>query len=150
MAREIIGDITDIKKGAIMHQVNCQAVMGAGVAKALYTKYPQIKRSYLDYCQGKTDVQLLGSLQAIHISNELIVLNSYSQRYYGNSAKTNRVYTDSDALKRNLRLLDMASQKKSIPAYVPDRIGCGLAGGDWNEIKNFILNETNIIIVKLP
>lgn len=122
--------------------------MGAGVAKALYTKYPQIKTDYLSYCQGKTDIQLLGSLQVIHISEELIVLNSYSQRYYGNSAKTNRVYTDSVALKRNLRLLDMAAKKKGLPAYVPARIGCGLAGGDWDEIKKFILNETDITIVK--
>ena len=28
-------DITTIEKGVIMHQVNCQDVMGAGVAKAI-------------------------------------------------------------------------------------------------------------------
>ena len=31
--REILGDITKISQGIIMHQVNCQNVMGAGVAK---------------------------------------------------------------------------------------------------------------------
>lgn len=35
--REERGDITTIKRGYIMHQVNCQDVMGAGVAKALYS-----------------------------------------------------------------------------------------------------------------
>ena len=36
-----------------------------------------------------------------------------------------------------------------MPAYVPDRIGCGLAGGNWNTIKNHILNKTDITIVSL-
>ena len=35
--REISAGITTITTGYIMHQVNCQNVMGAGVAKALYT-----------------------------------------------------------------------------------------------------------------
>ena len=39
-------DITSITKGVIMHQVNCQNVMGSGVAKALYTKYPQVKSEF--------------------------------------------------------------------------------------------------------
>ena len=43
MAREITGDIIAITDGYIMHQVNCQNVMGAGVAKSLATKYPEIK-----------------------------------------------------------------------------------------------------------
>ena len=46
MAREITGDITTITDGYIMHQVNCQNVMGAGVAKSLATKYPEIKEAF--------------------------------------------------------------------------------------------------------
>ena len=42
----MLTDITTITKGVIMHQVNCQNVMGAGVAKALYTKYPQVKEQF--------------------------------------------------------------------------------------------------------
>ena len=39
----MVSDVTKISRGVIMHQVNCQNLMGAGVAKALYTKYPQVK-----------------------------------------------------------------------------------------------------------
>lgn len=44
--REILGDITKISQGIIMHQVNCQNIMGAGVAKNLYQTYPQVKELY--------------------------------------------------------------------------------------------------------
>lgn len=39
-------DISTITHGVIMHQVNCQNKMGAGVAKALYNTYPQVKTEY--------------------------------------------------------------------------------------------------------
>lgn len=52
--REISADITTITTGYIMHQVNCQNVMGAGVAKALYTKYPIVKLSYHDFAKEYT------------------------------------------------------------------------------------------------
>lgn len=41
-------DITTVEKGVIMHQVNCQNVMGAGVAKAIYLKHPLVKQAFHD------------------------------------------------------------------------------------------------------
>ena len=49
----------------------------------------------------------------------------------------------------NLRKLDNYAKEKNLPAYVPEKIGCGLANGDWNKIKDFIEKETDIIIVSL-
>lgn len=36
--RVVIGDITEATEDLILHQVNCQNIMGSGVAKVLYTK----------------------------------------------------------------------------------------------------------------
>ena len=44
--RQITADITTITEGAILHQVNCQDKLGAGVALALATKYPKVKQRY--------------------------------------------------------------------------------------------------------
>ena len=49
----------------------------------------------------------------------------------------------------NLQKLDNYAKEKNLPAYVPEKIGCGLANGDWNKIKDFIKKETDIIIVSL-
>lgn len=47
----ITGDLLNITSGVIAHQVNCQNKMGAGVAKALYQRYPAVKSSYHAFCQ---------------------------------------------------------------------------------------------------
>lgn len=44
--RITIGDILSIHRGIIVHQVNCQRVMGAGLALKIRRKY---YRHYLDY-----------------------------------------------------------------------------------------------------
>ena len=49
----------------------------------------------------------------------------------------------------NLKRFDEYAKYHDLPAYVPERIGCGLANGDWNTIKTFIETETDIIIVGL-
>lgn len=59
--REIFGDITKISQGIIMHQVNCQNVMGAGVAKSLYQIYPRVKNSIINLLKN-----------IIHQSNGLV------------------------------------------------------------------------------
>ena len=51
-----------INNGYIMHQVNCQNVMGAGVAKApSIQKYPRVKEAYHEFATNtqtpKTDLE---------------------------------------------------------------------------------------------
>ena len=143
-----VSDITKITHGCIMHQVNCQGVMGAGVAKALYTKYPVVKQSYLDFCaKYSTPQDRLGQLQPVKIKDDLYVYNSFSQLEYGNAARTNQVYTDEAILKQNLTQFDEWAKSKNLPAYVPTRIGCGLAGGNWAAIEDYIRTNTDITIV---
>ena len=70
----------------------------------------------------------VGLVQPVRISDQLVVLNSFSQLHYGR--KKGVVYTDHQALLTNLSKLDTYAKKHNLPAYVPARIGCGLAGGD--------------------
>lgn len=152
-ARQHTGDLTSITKGYIMHQVNCQNVMGAGVAKALYTKYPEIKENYHQIVDQYPDPKdRLGIIQLVPIQNNpnLKIFNSFTQLNYGNSFKTNKVYTDEEKLMNNLSQFDKKAKLDNIPAYVPARIGCGLAGGNWDRIKQYILDNTAIHIVDLP
>ena len=148
MAREITGDITAITSGYIMHQVNCQNVMGAGVAKSLATKYPELKKAYHDFAKTyQTPKERFGWIQPVRVSNTLVICNSFSQLTYGNSRVTGICYTDMPTLKDALKRFDARAKKAGQPAYVPAYIGCGLAGGDWNDLRQFILNETDITIV---
>ena len=139
-------DITSITKGVIMHQVNCQNVMGSGVAKALYTKYPQVKFEFYKLAEiYDTPQKRYGMFQPIAITNELVICNSYSQMNYG--FDKNVRYTNETLLINNLRRLDEYAKERQLPAYVPEYIGCGLGNGDWDTVKDYIENQTDIIIV---
>ena len=143
-------DITTVEKGVIMHQVNCQNVMSAGVAKAIYLKHPLVKQAFHDLAKKEpynTPNKRFGLVQPVRINEQLIILNSFSQLYYGRNK--NIKYTDENALIKNLKKLDVYAKERNLPAYVPERIGCNLANGNWDKIKDFIENETDIIICAL-
>lgn len=139
-------DITKINTGVIMHQVNCKNVMGSGVAKALYTKHPQVKDEFHKLAQTyDTPQKRYGMLQPVQINENLIICNSYSQMNYGTDK--NVKYTNETLLINNLKRLDELAKSKNLPAYVPEYIGCGLGNGDWETIKDYIEKQTDIIIV---
>jgi len=79
-------DLTTIAFGIIAHGCNCQGVMGAGVAKRLRTKWPEIFKPHKTICDVyKTNQdELLGQVCFVEISNDLIIANIFSQKFYGN------------------------------------------------------------------
>ena len=146
---EINMDITLVKSGVIIHQVNCQNAMGAGVAKALYLKYPIVKKHYHNIFNSYKKETLFGGLQKISISDDLFILNSFSQFNYGSNKDI--IYTDYDKLFNNIKKALEFANFKNLKLYIPKYIGCGLANGDWSKVENFIfsLNSDNIIICYL-
>lgn len=137
MEKEQMPSLLDIKQGILVHQVNLQGVMGAGLALSLRTKYPQIYPSYRKYCQeGKFQ---LGMIQPIQINKELFICNLAGQDRYGRD----RRYTDYEAVRTALRKLS-TWQKQNHPKldiFIPEGMGCRLAGGDWSIIQQIIQEE---------
>ena len=43
MIKTVVGDLLDATEDIIVQQVNCRSVMGSGVAKAIYTRWPEVK-----------------------------------------------------------------------------------------------------------
>lgn len=142
----ITGDICVIEEGLIMHQVNCQNVMGSGVAKALYEKYPAVKTEYHKFCAEYPKEQLLGSFQEVPVSDKLVVVNSFTQDKYGRDRSV--VYTDEDLLIQNLKGLDALAKERKVFGFVPYGIGCVLANGNWLRVEK-ALQETDLFVVKL-
>ena len=79
-----------------------------------------------------------------------IVINAYTQYYYGRNSLASHIPLDYDALTLCLRKINYIFKGKHIGL---PQIGCGLAGGDWNLVKEIIQKELcdmNITIVILP
>ena len=138
--------ILDIDEGIICQQVNCCDAIGAGISGDIIDKYPIVKHQYHKFCGINSKHELFGRMQVVQVSDKLFVANIFSQLDFGDSMVTGAVYTNMETLTTILKRMDEVSDK---PLYVPDHIGCGLAGGDWDEFLN-IMKDTAICVVSMP
>lgn len=122
-------DLLDIQYGIIAHQVNLKGVMGAGLAKQIRSCYPIVYEQYLDFLPNAE----LGSILAVPVSEHLTVVNLFGQADIGR----NKQQTDVVALKQCLIKLQNFADN-SMPIYLPYQLGCGLGGGDWDEVLQLI------------
>lgn len=139
-------DILNVKQGIIVQQVNCRGVMNAGLAKQIRQAYPQVYDSYMKACSMYKPNQLLGMIQFIRVADDLFICNFFTQLDYG----TNKVQTNYDAFEFALNKLAYKTSPDT-PIYIPYKIGCGLAGGDWEIIKELIdvcLYDHKVIICR--
>lgn len=128
----INGNILDIKHGIICQQVNCANGYGAGLSGKIAAKYPQVERAYRNIFKKLPREEIFGMCQPVRISDELIVVNIFAEWSYANAYETGIVSTDMDKLVAALHRI--CDRYDGWDIYVPYKIGCGLAGGDWEEL----------------
>lgn len=147
MLQIVKGDLLLAADEIICHQVNCQGVMGSGVAKALYTKWPEVKREYHKYCSTTSNpFAFLGKLHAVQVDDgKKTVVNIFGQLNYGKYS--NVVYTSYPALLDAFTELNKIYAGKKIA--FPHGFGCGLAGGDWGIVERLMcecLQNCNVTV----
>ncbi|WP_163666802.1 hypothetical protein [Adonisia turfae] len=147
-------DILTVEHGVLVHSVNCQGVMGAGLAKKIAEKWPAVKEDYQEDRVWADDGPTLGNWLCTEVTNELFIASIFGQRYYGRAA--GRCYTSYLALALGFSAIQHANKYYEfhpvpLPIYIPHGIGCGLAGGDWHVVSALIEQELpNATICKLP
>lgn len=164
--REIDGDLIDLaKKGffdVVAHGCNCQCIMGAGIA-------PQMAKAFAcdEYPSESDDMvgemNKLGTIdfESVWLVNEfvkftpqvpavkaqeLVVVNAYTQ-FDVTGRKEGKIDLDYAALTLCLRKMNHYFRGAHIGL---PRVGAGLAGGDWNIIKDIIqaeLSDCSVTIV---
>ena len=136
MIKHIKCDIFESGADVICHQVNCQGVMGSGVAKQVREKYPEVYEQYkifCDYVKNNPNKKLLGRRQFIEVSENKYIVNLFAQENYGYDGKC---YTDYDALRESLE--DTKAFFKHQVIAIPYLMGCHRGGGDWNIVYKMI------------
>ena len=154
------GDLVKGHYPIFCHQVNCRGVMGAGIAKQIREKYPEVYDTYRTHCM--TANYLLGTILPVFTHDNRICINMFAQDGYGRTG----IWTDYDAFKSCLyrleNFLKACANKQNFRRtygsriYFPYNIGCGHAGGDWKKILDLLydfqfrkVDPFEIIIVKL-
>lgn len=152
MIKIIQGNLFDSKADIIAHQVNCQGIMGSGVARQVKKKYPTVFDMYEDMCITNTSKNLLGIAQICIVSNDTIIANLFAQDSYGYH-HDGKQYTDLSALYCALSGLRRYALYKDFSIAIPYKIGCARGGADWeNEVFPMIqtlFKNANMEIWKL-
>lgn len=159
MIRYFDGDLIKSHCDIICHQVNCQGVMGAGIAKQIKEIYPDVFNWYRDVYNAKGNKlgnidfvhtyseKFIENIETLHTPADRFVVNMYSQDNYLPREVCN---TDYNAFREcckkiKLKLKEVAKifGKKESDYIIgfPYNIGCGLAGGDWNKVKKILEEE---------
>lgn len=127
----------------IVHGCNCQCVMGGGIAKQIKKAYPE---AYLvDTMTKKGDKSKLGTI-SVYDGEDVKIINAYTQFDYKWDEDNPPV--DYDAIRSCMKLIKERYSGKKIGL---PKIGCGLAGGDWDKVEAIIEEELegeNVIIVE--
>ena len=135
MLKTINQNILDVSEGIICQQVNCQGVMGSGLAKQIRDRWPIVFTYYSAYIlhwkMCNLERYLLGLSCLVDVTPTLQVLNIFGQSSYGRD----RQYTDYKAVDQAFKLFktDKWPMNKDLTRqlYVPFKMGCGTGGGDW-------------------
>lgn len=139
--KRVKGDILNAQHGIITHQCNCQLVMGAGLAKQIRAKYPYVYSEYRAM-KGYEPHRRLGLCQIVEVKRkELYVANLFGQWHY---RPRGIVHTDYGALAMafaSLRGWHIENCHEDFPIFVPYKIGCGLAGGNWETVERIISEQ---------
>lgn len=135
----IDGDLLETDCKIIAHQVNCIGLMEHGVAKQIRDKFPGSYAIYKSVCQAAEDLMKPKELLGINLgcslgSSRKILVHMFAQYDRGTGLRT-----DYDALAACLQDLKSIAEKNQVyEVALPYKVGCGLAGGDWNLVFRLI------------
>ncbi len=130
------GNILNVPKGILCHQVNCQAVMGSGVARSIRDKWPVVYERY------RNAEQKLGNVQLVPVGSDLLVANLWGQDHFS----SNKRHTNYEAV--FVALTDLQERwiegakgrpsKDRLPVVFPYKMSSDRGGGSWSVIRTMI------------
>ena len=137
----IAGDLLKIKNAYICHQCNCISTTGRGLAVDIFNKYPSAnvykrKHKFDDY-------SAVGTIEVFDVDDNHVV-NLYAQYRpskieSGGGTRAFRKQWFKECLDELHEYLIANAHDHATVAF-PYLIGCGLAGGNWNEYHALILD----------
>ena len=150
MITEVKADILDLVEAipndtglnVVVHQANCQNVMGSGIAKVIANHYPMVYDA--DKRTKSGDRSKMGNYSYANVKPNVIIANAYSQFFYGKVEPVDKVtgrQTDYQALESALiKIRDDFTRTpgRKVRFYIPLMIGAGNAKGDYNIIRPIV------------
>ena len=134
MLRFTTGDMFETPADIRVNTVNCVGVMGAGVALAFKTRYPDMFRDYKHACEA-------GEVQPgkLHVWKSLTgdwIINFPTKRHWRENSRYEDIAAGLVALRNYL------STQGKVTVALP-ALGCGHGGLDWTRVSRMIGEHLN-------
>lgn len=149
MVKIKVGNLLEAEEDIICHSVNCQRVMGSGVARAIREKYPIAYEDYMIRTDGVKDIDMLGHILFSKVGEVKYVCHLFTQRYYG---RENKRYTSYDAMYDSLKRLKRVVKDMNKSVAFPYGLGSVRGGADWDIVLAMIekiFKDDDVTIYKL-
>lgn len=134
MVKIVNGNALDFKENILIHQVNCQGVMGSGIALQIKNKWSIVFDEYMKTMKWKDTINPMGQIDRCRICDNKWVYNLYGQWNYGTKKRqTNYV----GLMQCLIKTFGYAHNNKHTIA-MPYKMSCDRAGGNWDYVYNLI------------
>ncbi len=123
----------------LLHQCNAKGWMNAGLARQIAQRWPENFKKYHEFCgwyKNGHEREILGVIVPCQISDKFIICNAIGQLTVGRDKQ----FTDYNAWHTMCKKLEYQTRwnnkrtGQNWTIHVPDKIGCGLGGGDYEEV----------------
>ena len=152
----IVGDATQpVGEGpkVIVHVCNDIGGWGRGFVVAISKRWPEPEERYRAWHRGEGDTPFaLGEVQLVKVDETIWVANLIGQRDVRVIGGVPPVRYE--AIRKGLRRVAEEALRLEASVHMP-RIGCGLAGGKWEEVGKIVedelgKNSVSVTVYDLP
>lgn len=151
-----LSETEDVAEVWVPHVVNDENLIGSGVAKALFERWPDVKKLYHAWFAqypkkdmiGTSGKAKLGQIQVIETGTIVKVVNMvaqstpginwYPQIYAGIPIRYPLPPIRMQSLEECMVRITHEMQRKNVNQIITVKFGSGLAGGRWSEIEALI------------
>lgn len=133
-------------KKIICHICNDIGAWGAGFVLAVSKRWKDPEEAYREM---KPKERVLGLVQLVPVEDDITVANMIAQHGISDTRVKGVIDIDSQppiryyAVRAALAAVNDVAYKTGATLHMP-RIGCGLAGGSWNEIEKIIKDVVSV------
>ncbi len=125
------GNMFECDADCLINAVNCEGVMGKGIAYQFKLKFPENNKSYIKAC--KSGELTVGKVHC-YVEDGITIVNFPTKNKWREKSKIEYIKTGMDYFVQLLPKLDV--KKIAIPP-----LGCGNGGLVWSDVKGIIENK---------
>ena len=147
MLIEIEGDIFRSTAPVLAHGVNCQGAFGAGLAGQIARRYPEVRSAYLT--KHNFHGWELGDIQVVEAFGGRLFANLATQSFYGSMRGRTEPFACPTAIESSFAKLISYCESRGIDRVATVRLGCGLGGLAWPEVKPLLERQSRRVRVEV-